>query len=71
MIFRLNFELRDSKNPTKTLSAVLNLIDLAGSENIGRSKIEKDSKTKAEGVNINKSLLALSSVINRLSQNMS
>lgn len=48
---------------------MLNLIDLAGSENIGRSKIEKDSKTKAEGVNINKSLLALSNVINKLSQN--
>ncbi|EWS71122.1 kinesin motor catalytic domain protein (macronuclear) [Tetrahymena thermophila SB210] len=69
VIFRLNFEVRDSKNPTKTLQSVLNLIDLAGSENIGRSKTEKDTKTKNEGVNINKSLLALSNVINKLSQN--
>lgn len=59
--------MRDSKNPSKTLSSVLNLIDLAGSENIGRSKVDKDTKTKAEGVNINKSLLALSNVINKLS----
>lgn len=69
MIFRLNFELRDTKNPAKILQSVLNLIDLAGSENIGRSKVEKDTKTKNEGVNINKSLLALSSVINKLSMN--
>lgn len=71
MIFRLNFELRDAKNPAKILQSVLNLIDLAGSENIGRSKVEKDNKTKNEGVNINKSLLALSNVINKLSVNAS
>ena len=65
----MNFEIRDSKNPAKILQSVLNLIDLAGSENIGRSKIEKDTKTKNEGVNINKSLLALSNVINKLSTN--
>jgi Kinesin motor domain len=69
VIFRINFEVRDAKNPGKILQSVLNLIDLAGSENIGRSKTEKDLKTKTEGVNINKSLLALSNVINKLSLN--
>jgi hypothetical protein len=60
-------EIRDTRNPSKILYSTLNLIDLAGSENIGRCKVDKDNKSKNEGLNINKSLLALSNVINKLS----
>ena len=49
----------------KILYSVLNLVDLAGSEDIGRSNA--DNLRKKEGVNINKSLLALSNVICKLS----
>lgn len=54
-------------NVVKTYSAQLNLIDLAGSENVSKAKCE--GIRLKEGTNINKSLLALSNVINRLSQN--
>jgi centromeric protein E len=47
----------------------LNLIDLAGSESINKSKTE--GLRQKEGTNINKSLLALSNVINKLSKNES
>jgi hypothetical protein len=45
----------------------LNLIDLAGSEN--SNKTGNVGQRLKEGSNINKSLLALSNVINKLSQN--
>ena len=44
----------------------LNLVDLAGSE--GASRTETQGIRLREGSNINRSLLALSNVINRLSQ---
>ena len=44
----------------------LNLVDLAGSE--GVSKTQADGLRLREGSNINRSLLALSNVINKLSQ---
>jgi centromeric protein E len=44
----------------------LNLVDLAGSE--GVSKTHADGIRLREGSNINRSLLALSNVINKLSQ---
>jgi len=43
----------------------LNLVDLAGSE--GASKTQTDGLRLREGSNINRSLLALSNVINKLS----
>lgn len=43
----------------------LNLVDLAGSE--GASRTQADGLRLREGSNINRSLLALSNVINRLS----
>ena len=43
----------------------LNLVDLAGSE--GASRTQTDGIRLREGSNINRSLLALSNVINRLS----
>ena len=49
----------------RVLYSVLNLVDLAGSEEIGKSNA--DSQRKKEGLNINKSLLALSNVICKLS----
>ncbi len=33
-IFRLSFEIRDFNNPQKSIYSTLNMIDLAGSENI-------------------------------------
>jgi hypothetical protein len=67
-IFRLNLELQkvvDGK--TKTYFSQLNLIDLAGSENVSKAKTE--GIRLKEGSNINKSLLALSNVIQKLSIN--
>ncbi len=46
---------------------MINLIDLAGSENVYEAASE--SKRIAEGININKSLLALSTAISKLSSN--
>lgn len=53
--------------PSKTFFAQMNLIDLAGSENV--SKAKTDGIRMKEGSNINKSLLALSNVISKLSAN--
>ena len=75
-IFRLNIEI--TKNVKKInfgeeetekilLKNHINLIDLAGSEN--SSKTGCVGQRLKEGSNINKSLLALSNVINKLSQN--
>jgi centromeric protein E len=76
-IFRLNLEI--TKNIKKNnfddeeeiskiiLKSHINLIDLAGSEN--SSKTGCVGQRLKEGSNINKSLLALSNVINKLSQN--
>jgi centromeric protein E len=67
-IFRMIVETTkkvDGKN--KSFSAQINLVDLAGSENVSKSKTE--GIRLKEGSNINKSLLALSIVINKLSSN--
>ena len=75
-IFRLNVEItkkkennNDYENENKKiiLKSHINLIDLAGSEN--SSKTGCVGQRLKEGSNINKSLLALSNVINKLSQN--
>ena len=50
---------------TKVRYSQLNLVDLAGSE--GASRTQADGLRLREGSNINRSLLALSNVINRLS----
>lgn len=54
-----------SIDDSKTRISQLNLVDLAGSE--GASRTQADSIRLREGSNINRSLLALSNVINRLS----
>ena len=68
-IFKINIEffLKDKNNKEKKYNAQLNLVDLAGSENVSKAKCE--GMRIKEGGNINKSLLALSNVINKLSQN--
>jgi centromeric protein E len=76
-IFRLNLEitkfksikniLNESEKEKIILKSHINLIDLAGSEN--SSKTGCVGQRLKEGSNINKSLLALSNVINKLSQN--
>lgn len=63
-IFRISLELVDFSG--KKYSSTLNLIDLAGSENATKTKTE--GVRFQEGSNINKSLLALSNVIQKLSQ---
>jgi len=75
-IFRLNVEITKKKENNNNyenesekiiLKSHINLIDLAGSEN--SSKTGCVGQRLKEGSNINKSLLALSNVINKLSQN--
>lgn len=72
-IFRLSLEInkiyednQDHKK-AKTFFSQMNLIDLAGSENV--SKAKTDGIRMKEGSNINRSLLALSNVISKLSAN--
>jgi len=67
-VFRINIsseELNASGKGAKRVSQ-LNLVDLAGSE--GASKTQAEGIRLREGHNINRSLLALSNVINKLSQ---
>ena len=69
-IFKINIEFymkEKNNNKEKKYNSQLNLVDLAGSENVSKAKCE-GIRIK-EGGNINKSLLALSNVINKLSQN--
>ena len=69
-IFKINieFNIKDKdNNKEKKFYSQLNLVDLAGSENVSKAKCE--GMRIKEGGNINKSLLALSNVINKLSQN--
>ena len=63
-IFKINIEFNIKE---KKYYSQLNLVDLAGSENVSKAKCE--GMRIKEGGNINKSLLALSNVINKLSQN--
>jgi len=76
-VFRINIQSmpRNGKNcdlvyafsdQSKIRVSQLNLVDLAGSE--GASRTETQGIRLREGSNINRSLLALSNVINRLSQ---
>jgi len=65
-IFRISLEIKKQEDgKLKTLTSQFNLIDLAGSENVSKAKTE--GIRLREGSNINKSLLALSNVIHRLS----
>lgn len=62
-----NASIKNNSKTSKTFFAQMNLIDLAGSENV--SKAKTDGIRMKEGSNINKSLLALSNVISKLSAN--
>lgn len=66
-VFRFNIEVKEQKkNGEITIrTSQFNLVDLAGSEGVSRTKSE--GMRLREGSNINKSLLALSKVIQRLS----
>ena len=61
--------LAEAKSGDRT--AVLNLIDLAGSENVGRSRSNEDQSRMAEAKSINKSLLGLGKCITQLAQGSS
>ena len=63
-VFRINIRSTEAEGKMKV--SQLNLVDLAGSE--GASKTQAEGIRLREGQNINRSLLALSNVINRLSQ---
>jgi centromeric protein E len=62
-VFRVQIQSTDTEGSTKM--SMLNLVDLAGSE--GATKTQTDGLRLREGSNINRSLLALSNVINKLS----
>ena len=67
-IFRMVIESRDRTDTSKGAAvwrSVLSLIDLAGSEKVGRST--STGQRAKEGLSINKSLLTLGNVINKLS----
>ena len=66
-VFRINLQSRsvNDSDPKIRLSQ-LNLVDLAGSEGVSRT--QADGLRLREGSNINRSLLALSNVVNKLSQ---
>ena len=67
-IFRIQLMFSKEVNgKEKKFTSCLNLVDLAGSENVSKAKTE--GIRLKEGTNINKSLLALSNVISKLSQN--
>lgn len=66
-VFRINIRSQEVGDQTQRYKvSQLNLVDLAGSE--GASKTQAEGIRLREGQNINRSLLALSNVINRLSQ---
>lgn len=62
-VFRINITSTSASGLMK--QSQLNLVDLAGSE--GASRTQTDGLRLREGSNINRSLLALSNVINKLS----
>jgi hypothetical protein len=66
-IFRINLKIeehREREHP-RYLCSEINLVDLAGSESVSKNKAQ--GLWMDEGVQINKSLLALSKVIQQLS----
>ncbi|CAG9318537.1 unnamed protein product [Blepharisma stoltei] len=65
-VFRIYIESSCSSDESKILSSQLNLVDLAGSEGVQQTKAE--NLRLREGSNINKSLLSLSTVIQKLSE---
>lgn len=65
-IIQINLKIR-SLDPRKTRYSKLSFIDLAGSERV--SLTENKGLRMTEGSNINRSLLALGNVINKLSSN--
>ena len=68
-VFRINIDLEDQNLQTMRCikkTSQINFVDLAGSE--GASKCKSLGLRLREGGNINKSLLALSNVIHKLSQ---
>ena len=67
VILQLDVEVRNQRNHLKCGSSAILLADLAGSEGI--DKTQTKGKNTLEGAKINTSLLSLSKVVKRLSQN--
>lgn len=65
-VFRISIESTGPHDDGKILMSQLNLVDLAGSEGVQQTKAE--NLRLREGSNINKSLLSLSTVIQKLSE---
>ena len=69
-VFRISIDLNDLNTQTGrriTKSSEINIVDLAGSEGANKTQYSSGVRLR-EGQNINKSLLALSNVIYKLSQ---
>ena len=67
VILQLDVEIRNQRTNIKSASSAILLADLAGSEGI--DKTQTKGKNTLEGAKINTSLLSLSKVVKRLSQN--
>lgn len=70
-IFSITIQIKESTTEGEDFIKIgkLNFVDLAGSENIGRSGADKVYSRKQEAGNINKSLLTLGRVITSLTEN--
>ena len=65
---RVYLESKSTGKKSKVLYSTMNLIDLAGSESAEAHKYTKGTSAKHEMLNINRSLLTLTSVISKLSE---
>ncbi|KAG2383310.1 hypothetical protein C9374_004647 [Naegleria lovaniensis] len=63
-VFTINVKFQPDTSSASSISATINLVDLAGSEQTG--KIATSLEERKEGTSINKSLLHLGRVINKL-----
>lgn len=66
-IFIIKIELKDSNKNSSLITSEIYLVDLAGSESV--EKTQSEGIRFREGASINKSLLALSNIIQELSKN--
>ena len=65
-VFIIKIELKDASKDSSIITSEIDLVDLAGSESV--EKTQSEGLRFREGASINKSLLALSNIIQELSK---